>query len=235
MSPADPPMTPGVAPRRIAYAGRARRLRRGRGPRRLRRRGADLGGCFREVFEAVATGDRGRRRRPDRERHQRHGPRELRPAARARPGDPGRGRRAGPASAWPRCRASASRTSSGSTRTSRRSARPRRSCAPRPWQLLTTYNTAGAGKAIARPRRARRRGGPLAAGRRPVRARDPRRRHRRPGRQPDPVRRPGPAGAPDRCALRADRRRAAGRRSSSPSATSRARCSRSCGCSPTTA
>ena len=86
---------------------------------------------------------------PDRERHQRHGPRELRPAARARAGHPRRGRRPGPPLPRRAARASASRTSSGSTRTSRRSARPRRSCARRPWQLLTTYNTAGAGKAIA--------------------------------------------------------------------------------------
>ena len=40
-------------------------------------------------------------------------------------------------------------TSSGSTRISRRSGRRRGSCASRPWQLLSTYNTAGAGKAIA--------------------------------------------------------------------------------------
>ena len=75
------------------------------------------------------AGRRGRRR-PHRERHPRHGPRELRPAARARPDDPRRGRRAGDARASPRCRASGSRTSSASTRTSRRSARPRRSCGP---------------------------------------------------------------------------------------------------------
>ena len=34
----------------------------------------------------------------------------------------------------------------------------------RPWQLLSTYNTAGAGKAIARPWRTRRGGRPLAPG-----------------------------------------------------------------------
>ena len=46
--------------------------------------------------------------------------------------DPRRGRRAGHGSASPRCPASGSRTSSASTRTSRRSARPRRSCAAGP-------------------------------------------------------------------------------------------------------
>ena len=54
-------------------------------------------GSFREVFEAVAARPGRGRRGADRERHQRHGPRELRPAARARPADRRRGRRARPA------------------------------------------------------------------------------------------------------------------------------------------
>ena len=139
------------------------------------------------------------------------------------------------ACAWPRCPVSGSTTSSGSTRTSRRSARPRRSCARRPWQLLSTYNTAGAGKAIAdrgergaaavlSPRAAALFGlevladeiGDLPGNRTRFVVLGPTRR-----------RRPRP--------LRRARRRADGRRSSSPSATSRARCSRSCGSSPTTA
>ena len=86
-------------------------------------------GSFREVFEAVAGGDGRGRRRPHRERHQRHGPRELRPAARARPRRSAARSSCRSGSASPRCPASGSRTSSGSTRTSRRSARPRRSCA----------------------------------------------------------------------------------------------------------
>ena len=61
---------------------------------------------------------------------------------------------------------------------------------PRPWQLLTTYNTAGAGKAIADRARARRRRRPVAPGGRPVRPGGPRRRDRRPRRQPDAVPRP---------------------------------------------
>ena len=71
----------------------------------------------------------------------------------------------------------------------------------RPWQLLTTYNTAGAGKAIAD----RAEHGAAAVlspqGGRPVRARGPRRRDRRPARQPDAVPRPGSAGrtARSRC------------------------------------
>ena len=52
---------------------------------------------FRQVFEAVTAGGGGGRGGPDREQRQRDGPRELRPAARARPRAPGRGRRAGPA------------------------------------------------------------------------------------------------------------------------------------------
>ena len=57
----------------------------------------------------------------------------------------------------------------------------------RPWQLLTTYNTAGAGKAIAdRAERGRGRR-PVAASGGAVRPRGPRRRDRRPARQQDPV------------------------------------------------
>ena len=55
----------------------------------------------------------------------------------------------------------------------------------RPWQLLSTYNTAGAGKAIADTRRARSRRGPVATGGGPVRPRAAGRRHRRPAGQPD--------------------------------------------------
>ena len=105
-------------------------------------------GSFRAVFETLAAG-------PDKaagvvpiETWSTDGSRELRPAARARPGDRRRGRRPGPA-------------------VPRRAARPgpRRDRAgllaiqalgqaeaflrTRPWQLLTTYNTAGAGKSIA--------------------------------------------------------------------------------------
>ena len=104
----------------------------------------------------------------------------------------------------------------------------------RPWQLLTTYNTAGAGKAIAdrgergaaavlSPRAAALFGlevladeiGDLAGNRTRFLVLAPSRR----------------AGA----AARRRRCRAGGRRSSSPSATSRARSSRSSGSSPTTA
>ena len=138
------------------------------------------------------------------------------------------------ASASPRSRASASRTSSGSTRTSRRSARPRRSSGRRPWQLLSTYNTAGAGKAISDrgERGAAAVLSPRAAGLFGLEiladeiGDQPGNRTRfvvlaRPGRR---TARPPP-----------DRARATGRRSSSPSATSRARCSTSCGSSPRTA
>ena len=85
----------------------------------------------------------------------------------------------------------------------------------RPWQLLSTYNTAGAGKAIAERRRARRRRGPVAAGGGAVRPRGPRRRDRRPARQPDPVPRLlGPARRP--AGIRSPARATvAGRRSSS--------------------
>ena len=106
-----------------------------------------LGG-FREVFEAVTAG-RGRGRRgPDRERHQRHGPRELRPAARARARDRRRGRRARRGCAWRPCpgqrlddieRVYSHIQALGQAEAFLRT---------RPWQLLTTYNTAGAGKAI---------------------------------------------------------------------------------------
>ena len=214
---------------------RARRLRRGRRPRRVRRRrrGPPLG-SFRAVFEAVAAGDAVGRRRADRERHQRHGPRELRPADRARP------RRSAARSSCPvgLCLAALpgqrlddiERVYSHIQALGQAEAFLR----ARPWQLLSTYNTAGAGKAIADARRARRRRRPLAAGRGAVRPRGPRRRHRRPARQPDPVPRPRPAGRGRPPALRR-RSRAAGRRSSSRSATSRARCSRSCASSPSTA
>ncbi len=91
----------------------------------------------------------------------------------------------------------------------------------RPWQLLSTYNTAGAGKAIADrgERGAAAVLSPRAAA--PVRARGPRRRDRRPAGQPDAVRRPRPR--PDAASRRSPSRptaRAGGRRSSSPSATS---------------
>ena len=102
----------------------------------------------------------------------------------------------------------------------------------RPWQLLTTYNTAGAGKAIAdrgergaaavlSPRAAALFGlevladeiGDLAGNRTRFLV----------------LARPDAAAA----RLSSRRRRGAGRRWSSPSATSRARCSRSCVSSPT--
>ena len=104
----------------------------------------------------------------------------------------------------------------------------------RPWQLLTTYNTAGAGKAIAdrgergaaavlSPRAAGLFGleiladeiGDL------------------PGNRTRFVVLARPDAGP--LAARSRRARVAGRRSSSPSATNRARWSRSCGSSPTTA
>ena len=102
----------------------------------------------------------------------------------------------------------------------------------RPWQLLTTYNTAGAGKAIAdrdergaaavlSPRAAALFGlEVLAAG------------DRRPRRQPDAVPRARPTRT-DRRRRLSRRRRVAGRRWSSPSATSPARSWPSCASSPT--
>ena len=182
-SPARSPRTP-CSPRSATSTGRAvaqlpRRVRGARG----------------------RAGHRGRRR-TDRERGQRHRPRELRPAARARARDRRRGRRPGPAE--PR----------GAARPG-----PRRDRAG-----LLAHPGAGPGRgvpadaAVAAPhdlqhrgrrqihRRAGRTGSggrALAAGRSPVRTRDPRGRH--PGRrgQPDAVPHPcaarrGPPRAPRR-------------------------------------
>ena len=74
--------------------------------------------------------------------------------------------------------------------------------------LLTTYNTAGAGKLIVDAGRARRGRRPVAARGWPVRARGPRRRHRRRCRQPDAVpcrRAAGDAGPAARRQSRGDR------------------------------
>ena len=59
----------------------------------------------------------------------------------------------------------------------------------RPWQLLSTYNTAGAGKAIADRHELGAAAVLSPTGGRTVRARGPRRRDRRPARQPDALRR----------------------------------------------
>ena len=105
----------------------------------------------------------------------------------------------------------------------------------RPWQLLTTYNTAGAGKAIADRGERGAAAVALAAGRRPVRPGGPGRRDRRParttGRASLVLARPGDG----RPAAARSAGRSAGRPSSSRSATSRARCSPSCASSPRTA
>ena len=68
----------------------------------------------------------------------------------------------------------------------------------RPWQLLSTYNTAGAGKAIADAGERGAGRGPVAARGRLVRAGAARGRHRRPARQPDALPRPRPARRPRR-------------------------------------
>ena len=122
-------MSPAARPRLIAYAGEPGAFAEDAVLAASATSTRVSLGSFREVFEAVAAGDGRRRRGPDRERHQRHGPRELRPAARARPRDPRRGRRAGRALPGGPARASGSTTSSASIRTSRRSGRRRRSCA----------------------------------------------------------------------------------------------------------
>ena len=184
-----------------------------------------VGGVPRGVRERRG-GPRGRRRRPDRERHQRHGPRELRPSPRARPRHPGRGRRpgqplpgrpAGPAARRHRARllAHPGARPGGSV--------PAAAAVAAPDHLQHRGRRQG----DRRSRRARCGGRPLAQGRRALRPRGPRRRHRRPTRQPDPVRRPHrpDAGPPPSCRPG----RGAGRRSSSPSATNRARCWRSSG------
>ena len=170
-------------------------------------------------------GGRGRgRRRPDRERHQRHRPRELRPAARARARDRRRGRRPGPAVPRRAARPAHRRHRAGLL--AHPGARPGRGVpADAAVAAPPTYNTAGAGKAIAERGEAGAAAvlSPRAAA--PVRARDPGRRHQRPAGQPDPVPRPRAArrGRPAVGPREAARR---GRRSRSRSATSRARCSR---------
>ena len=190
-------------------------------------------GSFRAVFERSPAAT-SRRRRADRERHPRHGPRELRPADRVRP----RRSRARSSSrsgcASRRCPASGSRTSSGCTRTSRRSARPRCSCGrdrgsccrptTRPGRARPSSTRAERGAAaVLSPRAAALFGlEVLADGI---------------GDLPDNrtrfvvLVRPGRAAAPARSTARLPRER----RSSSRSATSRAPCSPSSGSSPTTA
>ncbi len=79
----------------------------------------------------------------------------------------------------------------------------------RPWQLLSTYNTAGAGKAIADAGETPRRGRPVAARGGPLRAGGPGRPDRRPARQPDalPGARPGRTRRCRRWSIRRPRRR----------------------------
>ncbi|MEJ7696145.1 MAG: alpha-isopropylmalate synthase regulatory domain-containing protein [Candidatus Limnocylindrales bacterium] len=72
-------------------------VRGGRGAGRVRGRATDGARELSVGLRGRGDWHRGRRRRPDRERDQRHGPRELRPPARARPGHPRRSRRAGSA------------------------------------------------------------------------------------------------------------------------------------------
>ena len=127
----------------------ARRLRRGRRPRRVRRRGARRRyGSFRAVFDAVTDGAAAAGVVPIENvingtvrenydlllEHDLDDPRRGR-----RPGQPVPRRAARPAPRRHRARLLA-----------HPGARPGRAfLRARPWQLLTTYNTAGAGKAIA--------------------------------------------------------------------------------------
>ena len=117
----------------VAYCRRARRIRRGRGPGRASATWNALPcGSFRDVFAAVDEDRAVAGLDPDRERRPRDGPRELRPAPRVPARDPRRGRRARATCASPRSPARRSTRSGGSTRTSRRWARRRRSCAADP-------------------------------------------------------------------------------------------------------
>ena len=110
---------------------------------------------WRAVFEAVASAARRRRRRRDRELAGGLDPRDVRPARRSST-TPASGSSARSASRSgsrsSRCPASRSTGSSASTATPRRWPRPTSSCAAADWQVMTTYNTAGAARMIAEQR-----------------------------------------------------------------------------------
>ena len=141
-----------ASPRPCRLRRRARRVRGGRGARGLRRRRPEPVGSFRAVFEALAAGPADPAgvvpienvvNGTVRENYDLLLEHDL--------GDRRRGRRAGPAVASRRCPARASTTSSGSTRTSRPWARPRRSCgrgrgsSSRPTTLLAPANPSPSG------------------------------------------------------------------------------------------